>query len=310
MHVAITVSVILITLVAAVLIIMASYHHIRLKADASKIAAVGSSVEVDGRYMNIFAEGAKQSCDAPTIVLLSGSGVAAPIYDYKVLYSRLTHTYRIVVAEKFGYGYSDVGGLPRDVATLVEESRAALKKAGESAPYILMPHSMSALEAVYWAHTYPDEVTAIVGLDMAVPDSYQADNIIRITLMKIGVFFGLHRIPVFNPVSRLGLTDEEFEQHKLLNARNSLNSDIYNECKAVLKNAQLVRDMDISGTPMLMLTTNLGGGAAGKVWSAAQDRFAARIKRCEQIKYNCCHNLHYYKPKETAERILAFLAEL
>lgn len=43
-----------------------------------------------------------------TIVLLSGSGVAAPIYDYKVLYSKLTDQYRIAVVEKSGYGYSDV----------------------------------------------------------------------------------------------------------------------------------------------------------------------------------------------------------
>lgn len=45
----------------------------------------------------------------------------------------------------------------------------ALDKAGIQDPYVLCPHSLSGLEALYWAQKYPDEVEAIVGLDMAVP---------------------------------------------------------------------------------------------------------------------------------------------
>lgn len=300
---------VLLIALAVILAAMAGYHHIRLNTEASKITGMGSRVEINGYHMNLLAQGEKQPA-APTLVLLSGSGVAAPIYDYKVLYSKLPSHLRVVVVEKFGYGYSDVSGLPRDVATMVEESRAALDKAGESGPYVLMPHSMSALEAIYWAYTYPDEVAAIVGLDMAVPASYQKDNLSQITLMKVGVFFGFHRLPIFNPVSRLALNDEEYEQHQLLNARNSLNTDVYNECKTVLKNAQTVSGMDISAVPMLMFTTNLGGGAAGEIWSAAQDEFAAGMNRCEQIKYDCGHNLHYDQSEDMAEKIIAFLEQL
>lgn len=45
--------------------------------------------------------------------------------------------------------------------------RAALKSAKIEAPYILCPHSMSGIEALYWAQQYPEEVLAIIGLDMA-----------------------------------------------------------------------------------------------------------------------------------------------
>lgn len=79
--------------------------------------------------MNVFTEGGKRE-NGLTIVLLSGSGVAAPVYDYKVLYSKLSGEYPIAVIEKFGYGYSDVTGLPRDLKTLVEENRVALEKSG------------------------------------------------------------------------------------------------------------------------------------------------------------------------------------
>ena len=80
-------------------------------------------------------------------------------------------------------------GSKRDVKTMVDEDREALKKAGKNGPYILMPHSMSALEAIYWSCTYPDEVKAILGLDMAVPDSYnqKGNGISELPFNKTGL---------------------------------------------------------------------------------------------------------------------------
>ena len=39
---------------------------------------------------------------------MSGWGTPSPILDFKTLYSRLSDENRIVVVEKFGYGFSDV----------------------------------------------------------------------------------------------------------------------------------------------------------------------------------------------------------
>ena len=44
---------------------------------------------------------------------------------------------------------------------------------GEKGPFVLLPHSMSGLEAIYWAQKYPDEVMGIVGMDMAFPKAYE-----------------------------------------------------------------------------------------------------------------------------------------
>ena len=43
---------------------------------------------------------------------------------------------------------------------------------------------MSGLEALYWAQKYPEEVTAIIGLDMAVPQYYNNMKI-NIPFMKV-----------------------------------------------------------------------------------------------------------------------------
>ena len=87
----------------------------------------------------------------PKLVFMSASGTVSPIYDFRILYEKLIPDFRIIVVEKFGYGYSDL----------------------YEGPFILLPHSMSGLEAIRWAQLYPEEVEAIIGLDMATPQTYK-----------------------------------------------------------------------------------------------------------------------------------------
>jgi hypothetical protein len=127
--------------IAGLVVCAVVYHYIMLSKENTAIVPNGKLVFLYVHNMHIYAEGKKSN---PTLVIMSSSGVAAPVYDYKVLYSQLSDEYRVVVIEKFGYGYSDISELPRDVETMVRENRKALSIADESAPYILLPHSMSA----------------------------------------------------------------------------------------------------------------------------------------------------------------------
>ncbi|MBQ8297240.1 MAG: alpha/beta hydrolase [Ruminococcus sp.] len=123
-------------------------------------------VRVNGHGMNVFHTGS----GADTLVFLAGAAVTAPVLEYKPLWSRLSETFRIAVPEKLGYGFSDSDtGSPRDVETMVNQTREALLNAGIKPPYILVPHSYSGTEAVYWANTYTSEIKAILGLDMVTP---------------------------------------------------------------------------------------------------------------------------------------------
>ena len=78
------------------------------------------------------------------------------------LYARVSDNYRIVVVEKFGYGFSDVVDKERSIASILEDTRTALSEAGISGTYVLCPHSMSGIEALYWAQQYPEEVEAFI----------------------------------------------------------------------------------------------------------------------------------------------------
>lgn len=123
-------------------------------------------VKVNGHGMNVFITGS----GADTLVFLAGAAVTSPVLEYKPLYDELKNTFKIVIPEKLGYGFSDSDTeSPRDVDTMVNQTREALLNAGIKPPYILVPHSYSGTEAVYWANTYPSEIKAILGLDMVTP---------------------------------------------------------------------------------------------------------------------------------------------
>lgn len=121
---------------------------------------------VNDHKMNVFIAGNGEK----TLVFLAGSGVTAPVLEYKPLYEKFIDTFQIAVVEKAGYGFSEWNtGAKRDVLTMVNESREALKNAGVQPPYILVAHSYSGIEAVYWANCFPEEVHAVLGLDMVTP---------------------------------------------------------------------------------------------------------------------------------------------
>lgn len=129
-------------------------------------------VEVGGTKLNVYTEGE----GAVTIVFMAGNGVTCPVLEYKPIYRRMSKKYRIAVIEKAGYGFSEGTDEPRTIENLVAADREALRKAGIEPPYVLAAHSYSGLEAVYWANTYPDEVKAVLSMDMAVPDTAIAQS--------------------------------------------------------------------------------------------------------------------------------------
>lgn len=104
-------------------------------------------IEIDGHKLHLFRTGDEIK---PKLVFMSGSGTVSPVYDFKILYEKLVSDFRIIVIEKFGYGCSDLYEGPCDVDSVVAYQRIALENAGEKGPYILLPHSMSGLEAIRW----------------------------------------------------------------------------------------------------------------------------------------------------------------
>lgn len=266
----------------------------------------GQLVNVDGHNIHIFRIG---NIDNPKIVLMSGSGTVAPVYDFKILYEKLSKNFRVIVIEKFGYGYSDIFDSPADVDTIVSTQKKALDAIGENGPYILLPHSMSGIEALRWAQMYSDDVVAIIGNDMCTPLTYSAwtDEKVekKIRLMKFATKYKLQGL--LCPLSNRSLTKFEIKQNKLLRKRNAFNICCINESKEILSNVSIVEKTGYVKCPILLLSSN--GKQTQGYWSEAQKEFAT-IQNAKLICYDCGHYINHFKSDKMCEEIVRFVNSL
>ncbi len=271
-----------------------------------KLKCNGELVNVNGHKIHVYAQGNKNT---PAIVFMSGHCTVAPVYDFKVLYEKLLSDFRVIVIEKFGYGYSDIYESPCDIDTLVSIQRQALAALREMGPYILVPHSMSGLEAIRWKQKYPDEVSAIIGIDMATPLSFSVwmEEEIRKTVRLMKTLRCLKLANILSSVSNLSLTEDEFKQHKLLKKRNAFNICCINEAVEVLNNAKVVgNDGDVQ-CPTLLFSSN--GEDQERDWVINQQRFATMMG-AKLISYDCGHYIHHFKSDEMSKEIIEFVKSL
>ncbi|MFD2793367.1 alpha/beta fold hydrolase [Promicromonospora vindobonensis] len=281
------------------------YHHIMLRHEANELEPAGQMATVGGHRMSVSAHGPKN--DEPAIVFISGAGTASPIYSFKPLTDRLDDAFRTVVVERFGYGYSDEVDTDRHVAAMLEDTREALLLAGEVPPYVLAPHSMGGLEALYWAQTYPDEVAGVVGLDMAVPHSYDLLDLEgEKATMDLGrqlTFLGLSRLMGGDDLTA-GLGADQIAQQEMLTHRNFLGDSQYAEGLALLDNAATVQAGDLPDGPMLMFVSD--GDEIGDFWVPASTEFAGQAG-AELVQLDVGHYVFQHEPDLIAQQTAAFI---
>lgn len=266
----------------------------------------GRLLEVSSHKIHVYAQGDKT---APAIVFMSGHCTAAPVYDFKVLYEKLLPEFRVIVIEKFGYGYSDIYSSPCDIDSLVSVQRQALAAAGEGGPYILSPHSMSGLEAIRWKQKFPNEVRAIIGIDMATPLSFSVwtDEEIKKTVRLMKILRATRLGSLLSSVSGLSLTEDELRQHKLLKKRNVFNICCIDEAREVLNNARVVGEGGNVQCPTLLFSSN--GEDQERDWLKNQQRFA-EIVGARLVSYDCGHYIHHFKSDEMRDEIIRFVNSL
>ena len=306
----------LITVVAIIIaFIIISYvnHKVNLSKENKLFVPNGQIVEVNGHFMHVYMEGEGDI----TIVFMSGGGTSSPVLDFKSLYSLLSDEYRIAVVEKAGYGFSEVVDVNRDIDNLLSETREALLKAGISEPYILMPHSMSGIEALYWAQMYPDDVMAIIGLDMAVPESY-VDYNINIPMIKLSSFaanVGITRwisdIAESDAIKYGTLTDEEKELYRVVFYRRTATKTMLNEVYEIKTNASKVKEGGVPNIPVLIFSSNgEGTGWNEDVWRSHQQSYIEKVEYGDKINLDCSHYVHDIKYEKIANETKEFIRNL
>lgn len=308
-----TLKVVLIIIAIIVLFVIVSFvrHKICISNEKDLLTPLDELVEVNGHNMSVYTEGSGDK----TLVFMSGGGTCSPILDFKSLYSLLNNEYRIAVVEKFGYGFSDVVDESRDIDTMLSETRMALKKADAEGPYVLCPHSMSGLEALYWAQKYPEEVEAIVGLDMAVPGYYDEMNI-SIPILKLGQYgaaLGIIRwvpgLAESDAIKYGTLSDKEKEIYRALFYQRTATVTMINEAKVVKDNANSVKKNGIPQVPMLLFISDGSGGTGftKEKWRSIPKEYISGSDNASYIELDCPHYVHDYEFEEISKEIRNFI---
>lgn len=307
--------VVIILLVVFMVTLVAIYinHKIQLSREEELKTPLGKLVEVNGHQMSVYVEGHGDK----TIVFMSGGGTCSPILDFKSLYSTLTDKYKIVVLEKFGYGFSDVVDKGRNIDSILEDTRTALAKADIEGPYVLCPHSMSGIEALYWAGQYSEEIEAIIGLDMAVPKAYE-DYKINMSMLKISQFAARIGITRFLPgisesdaIKYGTLTDTEKDIYRAIFFEKTATTTMLNEVKCIKENAQIVQNNGVPQVPMLLFVSNgIGTGWNEDEWREYQNSYLENIENGKLINLDCPHYIHDYEYNTISEEIRVFLTEI
>ena len=270
---------------------------------------LGQMVEVDGRNMCVYVQGE----GARTLVFLSGSGTVSPILDFKGLYNLLSDEFRIVVIEKFGYGFSDVVGIERSFGTILRQDREALAKLGIEAPYVLCPHSMSGLEAILWAQTHPEEVEAIVGLDMTMTRSYDEfdfGSVKRLAqLADIARKTGVMRLLYGDAAMPAGLSRDEKALYRAIACRIAVNETIVNEGLAVPAACAAIDSSEKPDVPTLLFVSD-GTQTRAKNWVGLQHEYAAELSNARVVELACGHYVHNFEQERIAADLRAFLGTI
>ena len=285
------------------------FHQLSLQKESKLLMPIGKKVVVNGHQMNVYIKGE----GSETIVFLSGAGIASPILDFKNLTDSLSKKYKVVVVERAGYGYSEDSNQSRDVMEVLSETRQALSQANVTGPFIILSHSMASLESLAWQEKYPDEVKALVGLDWALPASYEdlKDNQALLTVAYWSSKIGLLRyFPESFYIKNPTLTETERQQYKLLAYKQLMSQAMLHESRLAKENAKKVPSSINPKIPALLLVSNGEGTTFSQSeWQRYAERFASDQSNVQVVYMDAPHDLYHYQSNAIVSRIKEFLTE-
>ncbi|MBQ8318664.1 MAG: hypothetical protein IJX85_10020 [Lachnospiraceae bacterium] len=222
-------------------------HKSKLKKEVAYLNTPGHFVDVDGHSIHIIDEGNVDS--EVTLLFLHSADVSDDSVALRPMFNELKDDYRIVFVERSGVGFSESRGIDKNIDNMLEETRTVLDKAGVEGPFVVVPVGTAGLEVIHWANKYPDEIEAVIGINMTYPEQY-AD----ITTEEYCGFFDYLLVPFYSlggqrfmevvyPSNEYGVyTETQMLTRRALVSKVGFTKDMYNENLAMVDNANKVAE--------------------------------------------------------------------
>lgn len=135
------------------------YERRAREQDAAQFRAPGKLVDIGGYRLHLYCSGG----GGPTVVLEHGH--RATYLDWYRVQPEISKFARVCSFDRAGYGWSESSPKKRVPSVMAEELHTLLHTAGEKPPYILVGHSFGVLNAIMFAHKFPQEVGGLVLVD-------------------------------------------------------------------------------------------------------------------------------------------------
>ena len=134
---------------------------------APKSSIPGRLVDIGGYRLHIYCVGE----GVPSIVF--DSGVGGFSLEWSRVQNVLARRTRVCSYDRAGYGWSDLGPLPRTSERITRELHTLLERAGVAGPYIIAGHSFGGYNAQLFARNYPDQTAGLVLIDSSHPEQIE-----------------------------------------------------------------------------------------------------------------------------------------
>ncbi len=254
--------------------------------------APGTLVDVGGYNLHLYCMGE----GSPTVIIETGLTVQA--LSWKSAQTAMSEFTRVCTYDRAGYGWSDVGVMPRTARQITGELVTLLANAAIEAPYVLVGHSIGGLYTRYFAATHPELVAGVVLVDASPPDYFALVDTVPsvaqgVLAEKMGFeefFLGMRVSGEYVGFPAPGVTEEDTETYVALAARQSFWETAYSELVSAGHSLDQTRAAgDLGNLPLIVLSATLPFGdtpeevEAQGFWVQAQEAQASLSTRGEFI---------------------------
>ena len=242
-------------------------------AGVATYTAPGKMIPVGGHRLHLLCAGDGE----PTVVLESGLGGNS--LDWVRVQPKIAESNRVCTYDRAGYGWSELGPLPRTSERIADELYTLLNHAQIPGPYILVGHSFGGYSVRLFATQYPDETAGLILVDAAHEDQFSFFQQIGIARHTAGTNFMMSgpKIPENLPTETRAIAQSLV---KTTDAFLALRGEMI----SFQRSAQQVRDSGpLPDVPMMVITRgkrvwpeNEQGDQLETIWRNLQEDLATR----------------------------------
>lgn len=252
------------------------YERRARQDDAAQFHPAGKLVDIGGYRLHLYCTGS----GGPTVILEHGH--RATYLDWYRVQPEIAQFTRVCSFDRAGYGWSDPSPRDRTPTVMTDELYSALKVLGEKPPYVLVAHSFGAMDAVMFAHKFPNEVAGVVLVDGSSPESLHRASLrtrLWFRMIQLTIPFGLPRWRGWFD----GGPKEAVAMKRALTCRSQFIETIFREDAAFPATASEIRGITSLGSvPMVVITRDPATGSN----SESEARHAQQQREMAQLSSN------------------------